>query len=213
MSGDLTIRCACGTLRGRVQDIPRRETNRVVCYCDDCQAFAHYLGRAAEVLDPHGGTEVVQMSPAYLEIAEGADELRALRLTVKGTLRWYTACCRTPVGNTLATDRLPFLGLITACVEGGAGQDALDLALGPIRGRVWGRYAKGDTTGLNKLYPGPPVWMMMRLAGLMLKWRLRGDHRNTPFFDQTTHAPVTEPHVLTDAERASVLNARDGVKA
>lgn len=211
MSGDLTIRCACGTVRGVVHDLPRRETNRVVCYCDDCQAFAHYLGRA-EVLDAHGGTEAVQMSPAYLEIAEGADELRAMRLTPKGLLRWYTGCCRTPVGNTLATAGLPFLSLVTACVEGGAGQDALDLAIGPIRGRVFGRYAKGDTSGLDKLYFGPPLWMMVRLGGLMLKWRLRGDHRNTPFFDEATRAPVAEPHVLTNAERASVLNARDGVK-
>ena len=34
--------------------------NRVVCYCDDCQAFLHYLKRA-DLLDAHGGTDIVQV--------------------------------------------------------------------------------------------------------------------------------------------------------
>ena len=37
--------------------------NRMVCYCDDCQAFVHYLGHA-DLLDAHGGTDIVQMAPA-----------------------------------------------------------------------------------------------------------------------------------------------------
>ena len=35
----------------------------MVCYCDDCQAFLHYLGRA-DLLDALGGTDIVQMAPA-----------------------------------------------------------------------------------------------------------------------------------------------------
>lgn len=210
MSGDLQIRCTCGAVQGVARDVSRREANRVVCYCDDCQAFAHFLGRAGEILDAHGGTEVVQMSPARLEIDAGTEQLRCMRLTPKGTCRWYTACCRTPIGNTLATHQVPFVGLVSSCVQAGAGRDALDLALGPIHGRVWGRFAKGDTRGLTKLHARVPLLMLLRVGRLLLTWRLRGDHRQSPFFEPDTGEPVSAPHVLTDDERGHVLNARDG---
>lgn len=210
MASDLGVACMCGTVSGVVRGISRRDCNRAVCYCDDCQAFAHYLGRAADVLDAHGGTGVVQMSPARLELTHGRDELRALKLTSKGTLRWYAGCCRTPLANTLATPSLPFVGLVETCIDaGGAGTPALDLAIGPIHGRVWGRFATGDTSGLDRLHRGPPVAMVLRLARLMLAWRLRGDHKRSPLFDARTGDPAAVPYVLSEAERAAVVGARD----
>jgi hypothetical protein len=46
MVGHIEIRCRCGEVRGIVADPSPRSVNRVVCYCDDCQAFLHQLGRA-----------------------------------------------------------------------------------------------------------------------------------------------------------------------
>jgi hypothetical protein len=43
-----SLQCRCGTLKGRV--CRSHVANRCVCYCRDCQAFAHFLGRADEIL-------------------------------------------------------------------------------------------------------------------------------------------------------------------
>src|SRR5690606_41392767 len=85
---DLPIRCTCGTLRGVLRGISSARGNRGVCYCDDCQSFAHFLGRPAEILDEHGGTEVFQTSPARGELAGGDECPASMRLTLKVLLRW-----------------------------------------------------------------------------------------------------------------------------
>jgi hypothetical protein len=36
------LQCRCGTIQGHVDD--PRSANRALCYCRDCQAFAHFLG-------------------------------------------------------------------------------------------------------------------------------------------------------------------------
>lgn len=212
VGGDLELRCSCGTVRGVVHGVARRHANRAVCYCDDCQSFAHFLGHAGEILDAYGGTPIVQLSPARLELAAGAEQLRVMRLTAKGALRWYTACCSWPIGNTLATRQVPFLGLIETAIEAGQGADAIDLTVGPVHARAFARFARGDTSVLEKVYKGPPIALALRLAGLMVRWRLRGDHKRSPFFDAETSAPVSAPHVLSPAQLAAVVGARDGVR-
>ena len=61
---ELALRCRCGTVRGVARDVAPSTVNHCFCYCDDCQAFAHFLGRADDVLDAYGGTEITQMSQA-----------------------------------------------------------------------------------------------------------------------------------------------------
>jgi hypothetical protein len=91
MTVDVPIRCSCGALRGFARGVSRNNGRRLACYCDDCQSFAHFLGRADDVLDAHGGTDVFSMTLAHLEITEGADQLACVRLTAGGMFRWYTA--------------------------------------------------------------------------------------------------------------------------
>src|SRR5690349_9274547 len=101
MSQDVELRCRCGEVGGRVKDAAPGAVNRVVCYCDDCQAFAHHLGRA-DLLDAQGGTDIVQVAPpASLVFDRGSDRIVGLRLTPKGLYRWYAISCKTPVGNTV----------------------------------------------------------------------------------------------------------------
>jgi hypothetical protein len=179
-----------------------------VCYCDDCQSFAHFLGRANQILDEHGGTEIFQTSPARLRFTQGADRLGCMRLTSKGMFRWYADCCKTPIGNTLPTHQLPFVGLIHSCIERSSPGASLDPILGPIRGRVQGRYAKGDMTGLS-VGDRPPVSMILGLVGALLMARLRGDHKKSPFFDRQNGEPIATPHILTERELRDVEAARD----
>lgn len=206
MGTNLAIRCACGAVQGVVRDVSAKVGNHVVCHCDDCQAFAHFLGRAAEALDEHGGTEIFQMSPARLSFTAGADRLACMRLSPKGLLRWYAGCCNTPLGNTLPTNGLPFVGVIHACIERPPGDSSLDGALGPIQVRAFRRFAKGDPATI----PSDNASMLLlapRFAGHMLKWKLSGDGRRSPFFAGYTGRPVAEPRVLGEAERAELRQA------
>ena len=45
MQADLPIRCACGAVAGVLRAVSSRRGNRLVCYCDDCQSFAHFPRR------------------------------------------------------------------------------------------------------------------------------------------------------------------------
>ena len=84
------LQCTCGTLKGYVSH-PER-VNRAVCYCTDCQAFAHFLGLAHVILDAKGGTDVIQTVPANVTFTEGQHVLACMRLSPKGLLRWYARC-------------------------------------------------------------------------------------------------------------------------
>jgi hypothetical protein len=204
---DLPLRCTCGTLGGIVRGVSARAGNRLVCYCDDCQSFAHFLGGAERILDEHGGTDIFQTSPARVAIAQGADRLACMQLRPGGLLRWYASCCRTPIGNTLATAKLPFVGLIHACTPAAAAGPARDDALGPSRGRVHVRFAKGDPARLDGSRTA--LSLVARFAAVALAARLRGEHRRSPFFDARSGLPVVAPRVLRPEELRGVEAARD----
>lgn len=198
-SADLPVRCSCGTLRGVVRGISRRNGKRAICHCDDCQKYAHFLQRADDILDAHGGTEVLQTSPACLQFISGTERLACVRLTPKGILRWYAGCCRTPIGNTPAARTLPYLGIVHSCLDRTEARPILDSLLGPARLRVFARHAKGDRSALEA-HDRIPVGALLPVMRRVLTWRLRGDHARSPFFDAKSGQPNAEPHVLTTNE-------------
>lgn len=109
------IQCVCGAVRAQIE---RSGThNRLICYCEDCRAFAHFLGRGREVLDAQGGTEIVQVAQPRLRFLQGEEHLAAVRLSEKGLIRWYAACCRTPIGNTMADPKVSVIGLVHSCLD------------------------------------------------------------------------------------------------
>ena len=193
------MQCRCGTLRGLVNE--PTSANRVVCYCRDCQAFAFFLGRQEEILDERGGSDLIQVLPKNVTFTHGIQALACLRLTQKGMVRWYASCCRTPIGNTLATPRVSFVGLLSTCLENPG--VPLDDAFGPVRARINPGAARGN--------PKPRIAGRGRivawLIGSVLKARFNGDYKHTPFFRADTGALVASPHVLSDAELASVMGA------
>lgn len=188
--GDLGIRCKCGSLRGVAAGLSPDEGFRVVCYCDDCQAFAERLGAAADTLDAHGGTDIFQTSPAHLRITDGIERLACLRLTPKGPLRWYASCCNTPIGNTLQTAQIPFVGLIHSCLDANVAR--LDDVLGPVCLRVMAKFARGKVATLDA-HDSFAVSHVLEVVWKMLRWRLRGDHKRSPFFDPVSGDPVVAP--------------------
>jgi len=101
---------------------------RFVCYCRDCQAFSRFLGRP-DVLDAAGGTDIFQMPTGRLKLTAGTDAVRCLRFSDK-VFRWYTECCRTPIGNT-AGPRFPVVGVVHSFmdIEGKSRDKVLGLPL------------------------------------------------------------------------------------
>jgi hypothetical protein len=200
MSGPIEVRCRCGEVRGIVTDPSPRTVNRVICYCDDCQAFAHQLGRA-DLLNARGGTDIVQIAPATLSFTRGQDRIAGLRLTPKGLYRWHTTCCNTPVGNTLSP-AVPFVGIPVQVFDAAPSHDAF----GPPTGAILGKYAVGDppagSTGLN-------LSLLVRAIGKVLGWRLGGKTWPHPFFARDTRAPVY-PVTVVSQERRDALRALCG---
>lgn len=203
MPTDLRLACACGAVRGLARGVSPEDSSHIVCYCDDCRAFLQHLGRAG-LLDAHGGSEIVQMSPAHLEILDGADRLACLQLAPGGMVRWYTRCCSTPVGNTLEKPTPPFVGLHPAFTRGTADGRTLDDAVGPIRARVQGRWATGDRSTLR--YDRLPVRFFLRAGPMLLRWWWRGDAARSVLRD-ASGAPKVPPRVLTPAELALAKGA------
>jgi hypothetical protein len=194
MTTQAELRCRCGEVRGFVADASPQTVNRVVCYCDDCQAFAHHLGRA-DLLDVHGGSDIVQLAPASLTFVQGQDRIVGVRLTPKGLFRWYTSCCHTPVGNTVSP-AIPFVGIVVNAFAHDS--QSPDEVFGPPIAAILGKDAIGDPPAASKRMGLP---LMLRALRMVLGWRLRGRAWPNPFFKRDTRAPVYPLTVLTPSER------------
>jgi hypothetical protein len=200
-AGELALLCRCGAVRGIARDVTPSAVNHCFCYCDDCQAFAHFLGRPDELLDAHGGSEIVQMSQGSVRFTAGTDKIAAMRLTDKGLTRWFASCCRTPIGNTARNPKLAYVGLVHTCLEG-AGVP-IERSFGPVTLRLNAASATGPVAERSHGIFGSAI----RFIGTMLGARIGGSYKRSPFFDAASGMPVVAPHVLTKAEREQ-LSAR-----
>jgi hypothetical protein len=198
-------------VRGVARDVSPSDGFRFVCYCGDCQAFAHFLERP-DVLDPAGGTDIFQMPPGRVKLTAGVDALRSVRLSDRGVLRWYTDCCRTPIANS-AGPRFPIIGMIHSFMDHESDGRSRHEALGPPLCRIYEHSAFGP---LPADAPPPPSLRVFAHRGWkMLEWWLRGLAQPSPFFDHQTNTPVSVPRVLTLSERAAlrIADARVGAGA
>lgn len=191
------LRCRCGEARGSIDLAPNSGVH-LVCYCDDCRAFAHALGRA-DILDAAGGTEIFVTTPSRLRVTSGIDRLRCLRLSSSGMLRWYWGCCNTPFANTTHRPGIPAISMHGASID-------LDdtTALGPVT-YLNARFALGpvaphaeQTTSLAT----KAKIMIFLLAG----WLHRAHKPNPLFLDGK---PVCEPRILAAAERDALRKPAD----
>ena len=191
---ELRLRCRCSKVRGVVREASHATGNRLVCLCLDCRAFAKFLDRP-DAIDAYGGSDIYQMAPSRLKITEGTDQLRSMRLSEKGLLRWYTDCCKTPVGNTM-NGKVPFVGLILAFADPACDRDAI---LGKSLGYI-------NAPDPKKLPPGVVVGSkLLKIVGrcgvLMIGWWIGGKASPSPFFDEKTREPIRAPKILSKAER------------
>ncbi len=201
MHPELPLRCRCGAMKGVAIGITPDVGNHVVCYCDDCQAYARYLGIEG-LTDAKGGTEIFQLVPARVRITSGIEHLRCMRLSSKGLMRWYAGCCRTPVGNTVASARVPFMGIVHAFFDRESAGPAWDAATGPVILRSFGTFAIGGMPEGG--HPKAPPSYVLRTMKMMLRGLVRGEHRPSAMFDGVSGKPVCEATVLTREEREAL---------
>ncbi|WP_417461433.1 DUF6151 family protein [Kordiimonas sp.] len=198
MATDAPMSCTCGKVTGMIRGLSPASTNHVRCPCDACQAYAHYLGRADDMLDEGGYSNIFQMNPRDFEIYGGHEHLAGVCITNTGPVRWYADCCKTPLGNSFARGGMPFLGVLPICTGLKGTSSAVVDMVGPVR-----------AVGFEK----PPIplgsrlrtmGMIMRLFTKMAIWRMRYGKSWKPFFDERTLRPIKKPIKLTDAERAAL---------
>jgi hypothetical protein len=198
MTIDVPIRCRCGKLRGAALGIGPDAGTHLVCYCNDCQAFARFLG-GDDILDAHGGTSIFHMAPAKLRL-DDVETLRCVRLSEKGMYRWYCGSCKTPVGNTMGP-RVPFVGVIGAMFDFKSAGRSRDELLGKPR-YFETRSAVGDAPKASS----KPL-LVARIAGKLATWWLTGGGSPSPFVDPKTREPRVTPQVLSATERQALRSA------
>lgn len=187
---DVAFSCSCGTLKGVVHEAAPTTGCHLICYCKDCRAFARHMDQM-EALEPGGGSPLVQVLPARIEITQGADQIACLRLSPKGLHRWYAACCKTPLANTVGSSRMPLAGMWRPLFE------STD-AFGPV---VTHGFTKAALPGGPRKDKGLGR-MMGGLAKRALAAYLNGTARQSPFFD-AAGAPVAIPQIISKPEQAA----------
>jgi hypothetical protein len=178
-------------VRGTGYDILPASNVRVVCCCDDCQAFADFLDNREQILDQFGGTDLLQLNQAQINIDTGREQLRSMRLRHKGLLRWYTGCCNTPVALTLNA-RMPFTSVVSNFIS----EQDLDTSIGTTRAWVQTQHAIGVPN-----YPHQsakfPIGLTLRVIARILTWKIRGKHKPSTFFSDDG-TPVAQPIIATE---------------
>ncbi len=181
----LAFQCSCGTLRGTLSQEAARAGTRLACFCADCRAAQLYLGQP----DPaQNGVQLLQTSPEAITLTAGHDQLRLLRLSPKGLMRWYAGCCNSPVANTLASPRLPFVGIQVANFDTPA-------VFGKTRVQAFMPQPAGKPPR-TKGAIGMVISMFRRMGASLLS----GKWRDTPFFDCTTGDPVCQAKIPSKEE-------------
>jgi len=182
--------CRCGGVTGVLHEAAPETVCHLVCYCRDCRAFARHMDRMAR-LEPGGGSPLVQVLPARIEVATGQQLIACLRLSPKGLYRWHAACCGSPLANTVGTSKVPLAGMWRPLF-------ADPSVFGPVR--VQG-FVKSALPGQGA--PAKDKGLLLMLGGLIKRGAaayMAGTARRSPFFD-AAGAPVVAPHVLSAVER------------
>lgn len=185
---EVNLKCTCGTVKGKTSAVSSKIGTRITCCCDDCQAFAQFLGQEGKVLDQYGGTDIFQIPVSFFTISEGRSEITCVRLSPKGMHRWYAKCCNTPIGNTFGAGG-PFIGVIHSFMDKATTSEA---DLGKSRGHVLTKFAK---TPVPENLKDSSLSINFRMVAKILSWKLKGLNKPSEFFNNTGE-PICKPQIL-----------------
>lgn len=189
---EIKLMCECGNVQGHTQLVTAASGNRLTCCCSDCQAFAHYLmelgrGNQPDILDQYSGTDIFQMPVAKLHIDSGIENIACVRLKPKGLYRWYTACCHTPIGNTMGAN-MPFIGVVHNFMQH---QTSRVDEIGKNRAYVQTKSIKASIPAALK---GDSKMAVFRSIYKVLSWKLMGLNKPNVFFN-FDGSPIVVPFI------------------
>lgn len=193
---DVPLKCKCGKVKGEALAVSPSGGNHGRCTCIDCRAFIRFLKRD-DLLADDGGTELFQFTPCQVRITSGNELLRCVRLSEKGMIRWYTDCCQTPVGNTMAWPKLPFVGMPIPFLDFASLGKRPDDVLGPITMTGFEHQATRPVPRVSAITKVKVIGKMFWILGAGF---LMGKAQPSPFFKADGTTPVP-PKVLTKEER------------
>jgi hypothetical protein len=191
MSKIVELGCLCGAVKGTVNVVPGAFFH-VDCLCCDCQKFASHLDNKDNILDEHGGTEILQTYPSFMEITEGQEKIQGVQLAKKGLYRWHTTCCNMPLANTMTSSKIPFVGVSVKLMKFVNEQEKMEI-LGPVIMKAFGKYSIGEIP--NDAHPRFPISFMPKIMGFMFKGMIRKLNSPSPFFSGKN--PVSNIDVLS----------------
>jgi len=94
-------------------------------------------------------------------------------------LRWYAGCCDTPLLNTMATPKLPVVGVLTDRLE----------ATEPLGALIAAGFVEGADGKARHVHGGRVVGRVLRRT---VAARLSGHWKDAPLFDRVSGAAATE---------------------
>jgi hypothetical protein len=186
---EIPLKCECSKVEGVIR-IKSGEGNNIVCHCDDCQRFADYLGKKDIILNENLGTELFQITPNKLEITKGKEHLACMQLKPKGLIRWYTACCKTPVANTI-NGKMAFNGVFHKFMDFSSFGEPKEAALGNVLTYCMSRYSKGELP--SNSHPKYPMGVFLRIIKMILSGFILKTNKPNQFFCEETLKPIVEP--------------------
>lgn len=172
--------CTCGQFQGHI----RRPclAIRAVCYCTDCQAYAHYLNADTPYLTAAGGTPVCVVQPENIVLTQGLNCLTYLSLSETGNYRFFTRCCNTPICNMARSAKTVHLSFIQACIATPLNGPQLPVKIASAL-RV-----PPSTAGWVK------AWLMAKYAFAVAKSWLSQGYRLNPFINAANQGPQGVRH-------------------
>lgn len=186
---NIQLQCQCGIVKGFVES--KYSYGRAMCYCHDCRAYIRFLGHEHEILNQQGGTDTLAMLPAAVHIREGIDQLACMSLSPRGLLRWYTRCCRTPIGHTPRNQKISYVGLVWWSLP------SLNASGIPLNMVI----NISSATGAVKSTPIASFFGTVRVIWNLIVARVTRKYQLNPFFVENSDTPIKVPYVLTKAER------------
>jgi len=184
----MKFNCQCEKVSGEIDEPEELRGIRFICMCKDCQKFARFLGNEQNILDKNGGSEVVPVFPKLFRITNGHELVKGIKLYKDTeTFRWYTSCCRSPLANSLSSEK-GYIGLFTQRLSAEDRE-----SLGPIYVRANGESGIPPLPkGTSKRFPPKFLFVVIRA---IIRIRLKGWQRPNPFFDDNDK-PYSEPDVI-----------------
>lgn len=169
--------CQCGSVTAQISPTGPEKGNHLICYCNDCRAYARHLGQADRLLDEAGGTAIYQVMANQIKDLKGAEHLAFVQMTEDGVYRWYASCCNTPFANTLQTAKFPLAGMPTANLSDTE-------AFGPIIAQVSTQEATTPVGAFGRERVMKRTLKKVALQKASAQWK------KTPFFNAKTDAPI-----------------------